>query len=191
MPLRLLGYSLSGVIYQKATETQANDPAAMGTITARLHGRLALLGVLPFTFITFFGDVVFRVLLGEAWVLAGSYTAVMGLFYYFRLLSEPLVTLFSVVGKERRMFRFYAVATLLNLLAVLLAMKLFGTAASVVIMFAAVNTLLYMQLSARLLVISGAPWARPMLRAMALLCAGSALFAALRLALVGDLFPAL
>jgi hypothetical protein len=89
------------------------------------------------------------------------------------------------------MFRFYAGATLLNLLAVLLAMKLFGTAASVVIMFAAVNTLLYMQLSARLLVISGAPWARPMLRSIALLCAGSALFAALRLALVGDLFPAL
>jgi O-antigen/teichoic acid export membrane protein len=191
MPLRLLGYSLSGVIYQKAAETQANDPAAMGAITTRLHGRLALLGVLPFTFITFFGDVVFRVLLGEAWALAGSYTAVMGLFYYFRLLSEPLVTLFSVVGKERRMFRFYAGATLLNLLAVLAAMKLFGTAASVVLAFAAVNTLLYMRLSARLLTISGAPWARPMLRAMALLCAASAVFAGLRLALVGDLFPAL
>ncbi len=191
MPLRLLGYSLSGVIYQKAAETQAKDPAAVGTITLRLYGRLALLGVLPFTFITFFGDEVFRIFLGADWVQAGSYTAAMGLFYFFRLLSEPLVTLFSVVDRERSMFRFYAWCMAVNLGAVLAGIHLFGTTSAVVLLFSAANTLLYLQLSARLLSVAGAPWLRPTFRTLGIVGLCALAFAGLRLLLLGNLFPSI
>jgi len=191
MPLRLLGYSLSSVIYQKAAETQANDPGAVGAITLRLHGRLVMLGVLPFTFITFFGDVVFRVFLGADWEKAGSYTAAMGLFYFFRLLSEPLVTLFVVVGKERRMFSFYAWCMLVNMAAVLVGVYGFGTTEAVVLLFAAVNTLLYLHLSARLLAVAGAPWLRPTLRTLAILALAGSAFATLRYLVLGSFFPTL
>jgi O-antigen/teichoic acid export membrane protein len=191
MPLRLLGYSLSGVIYQKAAETHASDPGAVGAITLRLHDRLVMLGVLPFTFITFFGDAVFRIFLGADWEKAGSYTAAMGLFYFFRLLSEPLIALFVVVGKERRMFSFYAWSTVINLLAVLAGVHVFGTTNAVVLLFAAVNTLLHLHLSARLLVVAGTPWLRPTLRTLAILALAGLFFSALRYLLLGSLYPTL
>jgi hypothetical protein len=106
-------------------------------------------------------------------------------------LSEPLIALFVVVGKERRMFSFYAWSTVINLLAVLAGVHVFGTTNAVVLLFAAVNTLLHLHLSARLLVVAGTPWLRPTLRTLAILALAGLFFSALRYLLLGSLYPTL
>jgi O-antigen/teichoic acid export membrane protein len=115
----------------------------------------------------------------------------MGLFYFFRLLSEPLVALFVVMGKERRMFSFYAWNTVINVLAVVAGVVVFGTTGAVVLLFAGVNTLLYLHLSARLLAVTGAPWMRPTLRALAIVTLAGLFFAFVRYLVLGSLFPTL
>ena len=191
MPLRLFGYSLAGVFYQKAAEARDAGPQAVASITGRLHARLVMLGLIPFTFITFFGDAVFALVLGDAWTLAGTYTALMGVFYFFRLLSEPLVTLFSVLGKERKMLGFYATAMAVNLGAVLLGTHVLRSAGGMIALFAACNTVLYLDLSMRLLRLAGCePW-RPTVRAIALTAAACALFAGARYLVLGTFAPAL
>lgn len=186
MPLRLLGYSLSAVFLQKAAEVRAKDPAEVGMITQRLYVRLMMLGVVPFAFITFFGDAVFALILGDDWRMAGTYSCMLGLFYFFRLLSEPLVTLYSVMGQERKMFSFYAVNMVANLGAVLFGTWVLGTPTGILMSFCICNTVLYLYLSARILHMVGRPWATLTVRSLLILFVVCLLFAVARQLLMGS-----
>ena len=136
MPMRLFGYSLSAVFLRKATETGNDDPQALGELTRRLYMRLLALGLVPFVALTFFGDVVFHLVLGDAWRLAGTYCGLMGLFYFFRLLSEPLISIYNAQRTEKRLFYFYSTLFALNGAAVWLGTYFFRDPMVIVLLFA-------------------------------------------------------
>ncbi|MBS1583467.1 MAG: lipopolysaccharide biosynthesis protein [Bacteroidetes bacterium] len=189
MPLRLFGYSLSMVFLRKITEAQADDPASVGPLTQRLYDRFLALGLLPFTFLTFFGDEVFRLVLGEAWREAGVYSAAMGLFYLFRLLSEPIVSVYNAQRSERALFRFYLALFVVNAAAVAYGILHLRSAYATVMAFAAVNLGAYLYLSCRILRNTGRPWARVTLRTGALIAVACLAFGLLRRAVLGTWTP--
>lgn len=186
MPLRLFGFSLTSVFLRKATEVAPHDPRALGDITLRLYKRLLTLGLLPFLGLTFFGDVVFATVLGPDWRIAGAYCGVMGPFYLFRLLSEPLVSVYNALRAERSRFRIYGVQFLICLAATAAGTWIFADATMVVLLFALGNAIFYLIMGCDILRRTGVAWQRTTLRTVALIAATAALLALVRYLLMGQ-----
>lgn len=189
MPLRVFGYSLYGVFLRRAIEAGPERKEELADITGRMYRRLFAVGVGPMLLIAFFADVVFRVVLGPNWALAGVFTALLGPLYLYRLLSEPLSAVFIALRSERSLFLFNVAVLLGSGAAVGVAAWGGLGAVTLVALYGGINVLAYAALSAYVLKSVGLPWARMSMRtaliavAVALACAG------LRWCIVGNAWP--
>lgn len=191
MPLRLFGYSLSSVFIRKATDLQRDDPAALALFVQRMYVRFRFIGLLPFIGLMFFGDVIFRLVLGGEWTVAGAYCGVMGPFYLFRLLSEPVASIYNAKRQERALFLFGASLFTANVLGLAAAYHWAGTPVAIIATFAGINALAYLYQSASILARAGAAWARLTFNTVIAVLATATLLATLRLLLLGSWWPAL
>lgn len=151
IPLRMFGYSMSSVFLHKAAETVRERPEDLGRITAKLFKRMLTLGLLPFAVLTLFGDHVFRIVLGDDWTAAGVFAAFMGPFFLFRLLSEPISSVYNVLDRNRQLFSFHLVLLILRALLMGGVILAGGGSLEVLVAFAAISTLAYLHLSGRIL----------------------------------------
>lgn len=102
MPMRLLGSSMSSTFYQKAARTYTKEgPQALARITRRLMWILSAIGLLPFLVIALTAKPIFAWLFQDRWLLAGSMISFLSIFYYFRLVAEPVSSVFRVLGQQR------------------------------------------------------------------------------------------
>jgi O-antigen/teichoic acid export membrane protein len=101
MPLNLVGSAIAPVFMQKATEIQHNAPERLKDITLSLYNKLLYLGLLPFGFLTVFGDVLFRIVFGAKWEMAGLFTAYLGYYYIFKLTSTVTAPIYTIIQKQR------------------------------------------------------------------------------------------
>lgn len=147
IPMRLLGNAVQPVFFQKAVETFNNNRQDLGRITYSLYRQLLFLGVIPFSILTVFGDVIFSVFLGKSWTLAGVYASYLGYYYIFRLISSPLSTLFSIYGREKKLLYFQLFLLIIRLLALLLGIYVFRTPEYTLLAFSIANTIAYFLLS--------------------------------------------
>lgn len=191
IPLRVLGYSFSTVFIQKAAETVDTDPELLGRITRGLYQRLFWVGLVPFTCMVFFSDVVFAFVLGEAWHDAGVITAYMGLFFFFRLMSEPMVALFYAQRREHVTLIFQLVLTVVRL-AVMLPLIHFGFGSGPAILgFSAVSALGYLMLGYIMLHSCKQDAARLTVRTVIITTVACGFFALLRYLIMGSWWPTL
>lgn len=191
IPLRLLGYSFSTVYVQKAAETVDTDPALLGRITKGLYQRLFLIGLLPFTGLIFFSDEVFRIVLGEAWRDAGVITAYMGLFFYFRMISEPMIALFYVKRREHTLLVFQSILTLARIGVMLPLIHAGYSAGTAILGFAMVSGAGYLLLGALLLHAAHQRAIFLTLRTVVATTLACAVFAGLRFLVLGTWWPSL
>lgn len=191
MPLRLFGYSLSSVFIRKATDLERDDPVALSAFVRRMYVRFRFIGLLPFMGLMFFGDVVFRTVLGTEWTVAGAYCGLMGPFYLFRLLSEPIASIYNAKRQERALFLFSAALFAGNAAALWAAVRWAGTPEAAIAAFAMVNTLGYMYQSASILARAGAAWARLTLTTLTATLVAAVALAIIRHLLLGSWWPAL
>jgi len=118
MPMRLFGYSISNTFYQKAAVVHERDGrAALASITFRTMAAVALASFVPLLLLGLFATPVFVFFLGEAWAVAGSLSSVLAVFYFARLVVEPVSTVLRVIGEQRALLRFQLVLLLFRLAA--------------------------------------------------------------------------
>jgi O-antigen/teichoic acid export membrane protein len=113
----------------------------------------------------------------------------MGLFFYFRLLSEPMVTLFYAQRREHLLLVFQSVLTAARLIALVALMRI--DAASAILGFSLVSAIGYLVLGHLILHGVGQPALRLTLRTLAITTAACGALAALRMAVLGSWFPSL
>lgn len=119
MPMRLFGYSLSGVFYQKAARTYAEHGLeALGHLTKRTAIYLGGASLIPLLLITFFADMAFEWVFGPTWAVAGALASRLCIAYGIRLLVEPLSSILRVLGKQRNYFLFHGNFLVLRSIAV-------------------------------------------------------------------------
>ncbi|MCB0794459.1 MAG: hypothetical protein KDB88_06950, partial [Flavobacteriales bacterium] len=189
MPLRLIGYSLSSVFQQKAVETYRTDPNALGPLTRRFQERLFFIGLLPFAVIAFFGDLGFGLVLGEGWRISGIYAAWMSLYFMLRLLSEPIISLLNVLGREQDMLSIHGALLVLRVLGLLVGLHFIGSVHVAVMLYVAISTIGYVGLLAHLYkLVSIARW-RTLGRMLLVFCIVSLACCAVRYLIIGDVFP--
>jgi len=100
-PMDVLGRSVSEVYYQKAS-TVLNSPNELKRITYDLYKKLLLLGIIPFSIIGAFGDLIFEFVFGNEWYEAGQYAQVLSIWVLFNFISSPLSRIFSLLEIQEK-----------------------------------------------------------------------------------------
>jgi O-antigen/teichoic acid export membrane protein len=90
-----------------------------------------------------FGESVYEIAFGEKWKEAGLLAAIMGSYYFFRLISSPISSIFNVKRKERALFWFQLTLFVARLAALLIACSVTDSLVEIIIVFAAANAFMY------------------------------------------------
>lgn len=141
IPLRFMGYSLSTIYLQRMAELRDDIAGHVARVTGGIFDRLFWLGIGPFLLLTFFADEGFALLFGEPWRNAGVISAMLGAWFFTRLLTDPMVTLFNVRKREHVMLIFGIVMLIVRFSAMLIALKHGADSASVVLLYGGLSTL--------------------------------------------------
>jgi len=116
LPINLLASAIAPVFQQKATETYHETPERLPAITLSLYYKLLYVGLLPFGFVTIYGDLLFKYVFGAKWELAGLITGYLGYYYVFKLLSVGTGGIYVILNKTQNIL--YANLSLLLVRAV-------------------------------------------------------------------------
>ncbi len=100
-PLVLLSASVSEVFYQRAAQMHNNNQD-VGAFTLKIIKQLFLFGIIPFSIITVFGDIIFAFVFGSEWKLAGVFAQYMAPWLLFNISISPISTIFYVLKKQKQ-----------------------------------------------------------------------------------------
>jgi O-antigen/teichoic acid export membrane protein len=117
LPIRMLGAGIYSVFSQKAAEMVRDRAHELSRHTWKLYQAILLVS-LVFSFIVFvFGEKLYLLLLDDRWQEAGKAAEVLVIFYFFRMISSPISSLFTTLRKEKQFFIFQVFLTILRYLA--------------------------------------------------------------------------
>lgn len=145
MPMRLLGSSMSSTYYQKAARTYAQEgPHALRSVTTKLMRVLAVIGFVPFLVVALAAHPVFAWLFQDRWALAGTMISALAVYYYFRLIAEPVASVFRVLGQQRTYLFIHGSFLILRSGTMLWATAVHAELLKAITMYAAANTIGYL-----------------------------------------------
>jgi O-antigen/teichoic acid export membrane protein len=116
LPIRLLGAGVSSVYMQKAADLAHNRMEDLVKQTWRLYKNMVFVCLLFSAIIIAAGEPLYLLLLENEWAEAGRVAEVLIIFYFFRMISSPLSSLFSVLRKENQFFVFHIALTAVRIL---------------------------------------------------------------------------
>ena len=103
-PTQILGLSFAQVFFQKANETFQLNATELPMITRKFFKRLLYVAVLPFALIAVFGDVIFQVVFGTNWEIAGEFASYLSIMAYMNFISISICSLYRVLRLEKLQF---------------------------------------------------------------------------------------
>jgi len=103
VPVGLIGRSLSQVYYQNAVE--AHRVGKLHVLTDHIFRRIVIFALFPCILLTFIGQTLFTVVLGEQWSEAGVYTQILAPWTFFWFSATSLSTIFYILEMQDFMLR--------------------------------------------------------------------------------------
>ncbi len=94
--------SAFGEVFKKEASEEYRKKGQCHNLYLKYIKWLSLLSILPFLVIFFFGEILFGVVFGEEWQVAGTYASVLSPIFYFQFISSPLSSLF-IISKNQRL----------------------------------------------------------------------------------------
>lgn len=153
MPMRLFGYSLSNTFYQKAARTyERQGITALAGITQRMMLGIGAAALLPMIIIGLYSEPVFIWVFGERWALSGALSSSLAIFYFARLVVEPVVPVLRVVKAQRGYLRFQIALFVLRLGTIAAAMATELDLPASIALYAVSNAMGYGALAAYILI---------------------------------------
>lgn len=134
VPVSLIGQSIGQVYFQKAAK-QKNNPDALATTTASLFRFLFRIGVIPFSIIIVFGDLIFPWLFGAEWKQSGIFAQMLSPWLLFVLAGSPISKLFTVQDKQKLGLYFNSTLITLRVVALLVGGLIFKSEIIAVLLF--------------------------------------------------------
>lgn len=115
LPLVVVGASIGQVFFSRAADA-VNQGASMLPLLLRTMRTLALISLLPFALILFYGEPLFAIVFGEEWGESGRYAEIMALWLMFNFVTSAVSTAPMVLNRQRTFFLISLVGTVLQLL---------------------------------------------------------------------------
>lgn len=110
MPTALVGMAVSDVFYARITEA-AHNRENLSQHILRATGVLALIGIIPFSIVIFFGPWIFSLVFGAEWNVAGEYARWLAFFFFFNLVNKPSNAAVPVLGIQRGLLFYEVLST--------------------------------------------------------------------------------
>lgn len=101
LPMGVLGSAVGQAFFQKASEYKSDDEK-LKELTYKTYKKLLFVGILPFTILMIFGDVIFSFIFGAEWYIAGRYAQILSLWLLFVFISSPLSAIFIVKELQKQ-----------------------------------------------------------------------------------------
>lgn len=99
LPMDIVGQAVAQVFFQKASEAN-NHKDELPILVEKIFNKLISIGLYPILMLIIIAQDLFTVFFGERWTEAGLYVQILGLMVFFRFISSPISTLFSVLEKQ-------------------------------------------------------------------------------------------
>lgn len=102
IPIQLVSSAFGETFRQRmiSYKNESNDKEA-----TKLYKNTSLLllglGIIPFSLVYFFGDLLFVVIFGEQWGVAGKISEIMAWMFFMRFVSGPLTFVFFICNKQK------------------------------------------------------------------------------------------
>lgn len=113
IPAMLLATPVNRVFYQEATQ-RYNRGEDIGHFAYRILETNIKIAIVPISVLMIFGRQIFRIFLGQQWIAAGDYAAIMGIYQLLLFCDHCLSGNYTIIGKNSWNLFFAFVTLLLN-----------------------------------------------------------------------------
>ncbi len=153
-PIMLIGSAIGQVFFQRAAKKHNSGERITDTALS-VYWFLFKVGLIPFSIIMVFGDILFAWYFGETWRISGMYAQMLSPWLFFVLCGSPLSNLFVVFGKLRLSLNLNIGLLLLRISAMFIGAFWFSPTVAI-LLFAAVSFVYWLILTFYTLYLSGA-----------------------------------
>lgn len=146
-PVMLLGNSVLEVFFPKITTLVRDNPASAFHMLWKSTLLMSVIGLVPFSIIFLWGDLILPWVLGEAWGRAGEYSQWIALWMFSVLITRPAVAAMPVLKLQGFLLVYEIIITVLRIGSISLGATLGGDLMAVTL-FSVVNIIGYLSLLA-------------------------------------------
>jgi O-antigen/teichoic acid export membrane protein len=146
-PVMLLGNSVLEVFFPKITTLVRDNPASAFHMLWKSTLLMSVIGLVPFSIIFLWGDLILPWVLGEAWGRAGEYSQWIALWMFSVLITRPAVAAMPVLKLQGFLLVYEIIITVLRIGSISLGATLGGDLVAVTL-FSVVNIIGYLSLLA-------------------------------------------
>jgi O-antigen/teichoic acid export membrane protein len=144
LPIRMLGAGVSSVFLQKAAELSRNNPKELNAKTWKLFKGIFWISILFSALIFLTGEFLYTWLLDPQWREAGILAEILVIFYFFRMISSPISSLYNILRKEKELFLFQITLTLSRIGALWFGAHITSDFFKLMAIYSIVNALMYL-----------------------------------------------
>lgn len=143
LPIRMLGAGVSSVFLQKATELSRRNPDQLHEKTWKLFKGIYWISILFSAAIFLTGEAIYVWLLDPQWREAGILAEILVIFYFFRMISSPISSLYNIFRKEKELFLFQVVLTIARIGALWFGAQYTSDFFILMAIYSVINALMY------------------------------------------------
>jgi len=99
-PLNMLGNATSQV-YLREIAAHKTNKAKIAEISFDIFRKIFTIGILPFSLLSIYGDIIFEFIFGNQWLIAGEYARFLSPWLFFALIFSPISAIFQVLEKQQ------------------------------------------------------------------------------------------
>jgi len=140
LPSMLIGQSVSSVFYPRFSDAVRSGQNLARLLWSATLG-LAAVGTVPFGLIMLFGPWLFSFAFGAEWRTSGEYAQWLALWLYFGFMNRPSMSAIPVLGQERFLLIWEAIATFSRIAALVVGFKVLSKGTYAIILFAIIGAI--------------------------------------------------
>lgn len=160
LPMTIMGKSCSTVYLKDASQAfNSGNMEEVKKLTGEVYRRLLKIALLPLFLLTFYGDFLFRWVLGEQWAEAGRMAQYLSVYMIFMFVSSPITGIWYVMKKQHISLIVNTILLLVRVGSILLGSWLFTDIFMVILLFSFTGTVARLGLSCYSMKLAGiSPW---------------------------------
>jgi len=136
MPMSVLGSAVGQVFFQASAKLKHEDPIKLKNMTYRSYRNMLMIGLVPISIVFSFGDVLFALIFGAEWIIAGEFARLLSVWLLLVFVSSPLSLLFTVMEKEGVALLFNIAIFITRIISLFIGAIIFKDALITILLFA-------------------------------------------------------
>lgn len=163
LPLRLIGESVSSVLYPRLNAAVLSG-ADVRRMIVRTSVGLAAVGVVPFGLIMLLGPWLFALIFGAEWGLAGDYARWLAIWYFMMFVARSAFAAIAVLRLQGLFLSYELLSTFLRGGALVIGFVTLRDDQLGIMLFSITSAALYLLLTVWVIYLAGAPTSRAGIR---------------------------